>query len=217
MRLATPAAAAAAWKERTMERTSERRARAIVGGLVLIVVGGVALLGRQAGVELGGLVDNGWPFFIIVPGVVLLAAAFVPSPPDGLGFAVAGSVVTTVGAILLYQQSTGNWESWAYVWALIPLAAGTGITVYGLGTGLRDLVGTGVRLVGVAGVLFVVGFWYFNAIFETGENPIDLGSWWPVVLVGIGALVVGRALFTSTAPPRTAGRVDPAGDGGNRP
>ena len=97
----------------------------------------------------------------------------MPKPPDGLGFAVAGSVVTTVGLILLYQETTENWESWAYAWALIPMAAGIGITGYGLLTGHRDIAGTGVRLAAVAGVLFLVGSWYFNAIFETGQNPID--------------------------------------------
>jgi hypothetical protein len=199
-----------------MERRSETRARGVGGGLVLVAIGGVALLTRGAGVEFGGLADDGWPLFIFVPGLVLLAAALVPSPPDGLGFAVAGSVVTTVGAILLYQQTSGNWESWAYAWALIPLAAGIGIAAYGSLTGLHDLVGTGIRLAAVAGVLFVVGAWYFNTVFETGENPIDIGSWWPVVVVGIGAFVVGRAVLMPPVPPRTSSPADAAANGGGR-
>jgi hypothetical protein len=209
--------AATAWKERTMERGSETRARAVAGGLILVAVGVVALLARQAGLEFGTLFDHGWPLFIIVPGVVLLAAAFVPSPPDGLGFAVAGSVVTAVGAILLYQQASGNWESWAYMWALIPLAAGIAIALYGSLTGLHDLVGTGMRLMAVAGVLFLIGSWYFTTVFETGESPIDLESWWPVLLVGVGALVLGRALLMPVAPPRTPTSADASAIGGDRP
>ena len=50
-----------------------------------------------------------------------------------MGFAIAGSIVTTVGSVLLYQQTTGHWESWAYAWALVgPGAAGLGMLVYGL-------------------------------------------------------------------------------------
>lgn len=200
-----------------MERTPETsRARGTAAGLVLLAVGGVALAARQAGVELGSLVDGGWPLFIIVPGVALLAAAFVPAPPDGLGFAIAGSIVTTVGAILLYQQTSGNWESWAYAWALIPLAAGSGMSVYGLLTGHRDIAGTGVRLAVVAGLLFLIGTWYFNAVFETGRTPIDIGTWWPVVVLGIGLLVLGRALLMPPAPPRTSTQADAAANGGDR-
>ena len=200
-----------------MDRTPETsRARGTAAGLVLLAIGGVALAARQAGVELGSLVEGGWPLFIIVPGVALLAAAFVPAPPDGLGFAIAGSIVTTVGGILLYQQTSGNWESWAYAWALIPLAAGSGMSVYGLLTGHRDIAGSGVRLAVVAGLLFLIGTWYFNAVFETGRTPIDIGTWWPVVVLGIGLLVLGRALLMPPAPPRTSTQADAAANGGDR-
>jgi hypothetical protein len=201
-----------------MDRRRETgRERGVVAGLVLVVAGGVVLAARQAGVELGNLVDDGgWPLFIIVPGLALLAAAFVPTPPNGLGFAVAGSVVTTVGLLLLYQETTENWESWAYAWALIPMAAGIGITGYGLLTRHRDIAGTGVRLAAVAGVLFLVGSWYFNAVFETGRTPIDVNAWWPVVVIGIGALVLGRAVLMPSAPSRTP-PTDAAANGGGRP
>jgi hypothetical protein len=202
-----------------MERRRETgRERGVMAGVVLVVAGGLVLVARQAGLELGTFVgDSGWPLFITVPGVALLVAAFVPTPPDGLGFAVAGSVVTTVGLILLYQETTENWESWAYVWALIPMAAGIGITGYGLLTGHRDIAATGVRLATVAGALFLVGAWYFNAVFETGRNPIDIGAWWPVVAIGIGALVLGRAALTPSAPTRNPSAADASTNGGNRP
>jgi hypothetical protein len=215
MRLATRATAAAVWKERTMELRTETRARGVAGGLVLVGVGVVALLARQTGLEFGTLIDAGWPLFVIVPGVVLLGAAFVPSPPDGLGFAVAGSVVTTVGAILLYQQTSGNWESWAYMWALIPLAAGLGISVYGARTGDPTTAGAGIRLAAIAGALFLAGSWYFTTVFETGESPIDIQAWWPVLVVGVGALVLARAVLMPAAPPRTPTSADAIG--GDRP
>lgn len=187
-----------------MVGTSETRRRGLVGGVVLVAVGLLVLITRQAGLDLGAGLENAWPLFIIVPGLGLLAAAFVPEPPEGLGFAVAGSVVTTVGGILLYQQASGTWESWAYIWALIPMAAGIGTAVYGFLTGFRDIAGNGVRLAAIAVVLFVVGSWYFNAVFETGTGPLDIETWWPVVVVVVGAFIVGRALLTPAARAESA-------------
>ena len=44
-------------------------------GLLLILFGGIALLARAAGVSVFDAVGPwGWPLFIIVPGLVLLAA-----------------------------------------------------------------------------------------------------------------------------------------------
>lgn len=200
--------------ERTMVGASETRRRGLVGGVVLVAVGLIVLIARQAGLDLGDALDNAWPLFIIVPGLALLAAAFVPEPPDGLGFAVSGSVVTTVGAILLYQQTSGNWESWAYIWAVIPMAAGIAIAVYGFLTGFRDIAGNGVRLAGIAVVLFLLGTWYFNAVFETGKAPLDIETWWPVAVVLVGAFIVGRAVLMPAggqAAPR-----DRATHGGDR-
>jgi hypothetical protein len=165
-------------------------------GMLLVIVGLAGLGLRQAGVDVGELVgDGGWPFLIIIPGLALLAAAVVPAPPHGLGFAIAGSIVTTVGLILLYQNATGHWESWAYAWALLTAAAGVGTFIYGLAIGRRDLVGNGVRLAAIAGVLFVAGFWFFESIFDSGRAPLDIEAWWPVILVGIGAVITVTAVL----------------------
>lgn len=146
------------------------------------------------------ITEAGWPYFVIVPGIALLVAAFVRTPPDGVGLAIAGSIVTTVGAVLLYQQTTGHWESWAYAWALVgPGAAGLGMLVYGLVFGLHDLRAAGARMVAIAAAIFVVGYWFFETVFATGRAPLDLGQWWPVVVVGAGllALVAGSLSRTS--------------------
>ena len=165
-----------------------------IAGVALLVIGLLALAVRQAGLDPIGLVgEGGWPLFVIVPGVILLAAAALPAPPAGLGFAMAGSIVSTVGLILLYQQNTGHWESWAYVWALIPGASGLGLAGYGLLTSDTALVRNGLRLMGVAAVLFVVGAWYFEAVFAGGTAPIDIGQWWPLVLVAVGLWTILRA------------------------
>jgi hypothetical protein len=168
----------------------------VILGTILVLIGLVAGLGRLAGIDLATLIgDQTWPLLVIVPGLALLGLAFVASPPDGTGFAIAGAIVTAVGTILLVQANTGLWESWAYVWALIPGSAGLALAVYGWATGARDEVRVGLRLMLIAGILFVVGAWYFSAIFATGLPPVDIATWWPVALIAVGAFIAIRALL----------------------
>ncbi|HYK95078.1 MAG TPA: hypothetical protein VE011_04300 [Candidatus Dormibacteraeota bacterium] len=181
-------------------------------GVLLIAVGAIALVLREiAGSSVFEAMGSGWwPFLVIVPGVVLLGASLVPAPPRGIGFAIAGAVVTTVGGLLLYQSQTAHWESWAYAWALLPLAAGLALVVYGRLAHAAGLVRSGLWLGAAAASLFAAGLWFFEGVFAGEPRPTDLGSWWPAVLIVIGALVMARAIL---APPRpTAHR--PAGPGG---
>jgi hypothetical protein len=168
-------------------------------GLLLVAVGVVALVLRElVGVNFFASIGPwGWPFFIIVPGVVLLGLALVPAPPRGIGFAIAGAIVTTVGALLLYQSQTEHWESWAYAWALIPMSAGVAMVLYGLLTGTRRLVSSGLWMAGIAAVVFAAGAWFFEGIFAGEQRPLDIGNWWPVGVMVLGALIVIRAFISS--------------------
>jgi hypothetical protein len=185
-------------------RTSTQRWGGLtVLGTALVIVGAGWFVLRALQIDpFKAIADAGWPYFVIIPGVVLLIASLFPTPPRGVGFAIAGSIVTVVGALLLYQQTTGHWTSWAYAWALVgPGAAGLGMLVYGLIFSQRELLAAGARLVAIAGVIFAVGYWYFEAVFTTGRVPVELGVWWPLILVGIGlAALVGGLL---TRGPRT--------------
>ena len=176
---------------RSMLSTERWGGVAILGGL-LVIVGVGWLVMRELQVDpIGAIAEAGWPYYVIVPGVILLLLALLPSPPRGLGFAVAGSIVTTVGVVLLYQNSTGPFESWAYAWALVgPAAAGLGMLLYGLVFAQRDLVPIGTRLLAVGAAVFVAGYWFFESIFATGRAPIELGAWWPVAMVAVGVAVV---------------------------
>ena len=175
-------------------------------GVVLIAIGIAAMLFRQAGVNLFESIGSwGWPFFIIVPGVVLLALSLIPTPPKGIGFATGGAIVTTVGSILLYQQRTGHWESWAYVWALIPLAAGLALILYGLVARERRMVTNGVWMAGIATLLFLVGAWFFEGVFAGNSEIIDAGNWWPVAVIILGVVIAFRAVLVPPARQPTSG------------
>lgn len=175
---------------------ADRPAPSLMLGVALLLVGGAALVLGQLGLDMpAAIVEAGWPLFVIVPGIVLFAASLLVPAPKGVGLAIGGTVVTTVGLVLLYQQASGHWESWAYAWALVgPAAAGLGMVLYGLITHASGLVATGARLVAVGAGLFVVGYWYFEAIFSSGQPPLDIWTWWPVVMIVVGLVVVIGAL-----------------------
>jgi hypothetical protein len=178
-------------------------------GVLLIAFGATALLLRESGINPFGAIGTwGWPFFVIVPGLVLLAASLVPAPPKGIGFAIAGAIVTTVGALLLYQSRTGHWESWAYAWALIPLGAGSALILYGLLARERGMVTTGLTMAAIAAALVLVGAWFFEGVFAGEPRPTDVGAWWPIGVIVLGGVIVLRALLPS--PSRSSSSGEPA-------
>ena len=180
-------------------RTSTQRWGGLtVLGTTLVIVGVGWLVLRELRIDVfKAIADAGWPYFVIIPGVALLAASLAPTPPRGVGFAIAGSIVTTVGAVLLYQQTTGHWTSWAYAWALVgPGAAGLGMLVYGLIFSQRELLAAGARLVTIGAAIFAVGYWYFETVFTTGRAPLDLGEWWPAVLLVVGLAALASGLLS---------------------
>ena len=191
------------------QSTGNRNAMApAVIGVLLIAVGAVALALRQFGTNiLPSLGEWGWPFFVIVPGIVLLGLSLVPAPPRGIGFAIAGAIVTTVGALLLYQSRSGHWESWAYAWALIPASVGVAMTLYGLLARTPGMVTSGVWMAAIAATLFGVGAWFFEGIFAGEERFLDAGNWWPVAVIAVGAVIVLASILRPravTEPPRPA-------------
>jgi hypothetical protein len=167
----------------------------ILGGGLMIV--GLIVLAMSLGRLdpsrwLGG---SGWTLFVIVPGVLLLSAGLLTDRPGGEGLTIAGSIVTTIGVLLLAMDQTERYDAWAYAWALIPMAGGAGVVLHGLRAGDRSAVVAGLRLGGIALVLLVAGAWFFETVFRTGEPPFDLGEGWPILLVAIGAIVVLLGLF----------------------
>jgi hypothetical protein len=55
----------------------------------------------------------------------------------------------------------------------------------------------------ISAIPFVVGFWFFETIFESGRVPIELETWWPVGLIGVGIAVLVGGAFESARRRRT--------------
>ncbi len=167
------------------------RSRGSTGlGVILIAIGLVFLLGQATGLELGSF---GWPFFVIVPGVVLLAYGLVEARRPAGGLAIPGMIVTTVGLLLLYQNATGHWESWAYAWALVaPTSVGVALMLLGaLNANGRQLRG-GTWTAGTGLVLFLAFAAFFEGVLHTSGRDFGVvGSiGFPIALITLGVLLL---------------------------
>lgn len=156
-------------------------------GIVLVVVGIFFLVVRLADVDLGAY---GWPLFIIIPGLTLLIVGFVGI---GTGAAIPGGILTMVGLVLAYQNSSGNWASWVYVWPLVaPGGVGVGLFLQGMRDRNLGLIKQGRSLILIAFLIFMIGFVFFESILHmTGT---DYGLFGKVALPGL-LVVIGLALL----------------------
>jgi hypothetical protein len=156
-----------------------------VGGIILIGLGVFFLAGRMF--DLGDL----WPLFILVPGFAFLVPALTGGK-NSAGLIFPGLIVTGTGAILLYQNMTGHWESWAYAWTLYPLLVGMGLIFVGQRTNndQNRTVGRGMVTWSLVG-LVVMGALFEGLIFRGAGNGIT--DWiLPIALIGLGAFMLFR-------------------------
>jgi hypothetical protein len=163
-------------------------------GLVLIILGGLFLLFRMVPGLLGWAGGSSWPLIIVGVGIVLLLIGAVTG---AAGMAVPAAIVGGIGALLYWQNATGNWQSWAYAWTLIPGFVGVGMLIAGLLDGKGEPVKGGLWLMAISLILFAI----FSAIMAPFVGgPVLLGRLWPVMLILLGLLLLGRALFSSRSP-----------------
>ena len=163
------------------------RRSSIVGGAILILVGGL-LFAAQI---LPDFMPNiwqivGWPWIIIGVGAFLLILGLAVGEP---GLAVPACIVGGIGCILSYQWYTGDWESWSYIWTLIPGFVGVGIVLMNLLGGKESSLKDGGTLILISFIMLAVFGSFFVAIGLAGK-------YWPVLLILLGLVLMGRTLFT---------------------
>ena len=163
---------------------------AVLGG-ILIVLGLIFFAGEQLNIDLSKAT---WPFYVIAPGIALVTLGLTQR--RGSGLTVAGSIVTMVGLVLLYQNATDHWESWAYAWALVgPGGSGIGMLLYGTRSGDRKMARDGFWAILTALGIFAVGLVFFEGIIGISGKPLALPAWvLPVAVIVIGVLVLIRGL-----------------------
>jgi hypothetical protein len=164
---------------------------AVVLGAALIVLGLVFFGGQALNMDIG---EVAWPFYVIAPGLALATLGLTQR--GGAGLTIAGSVVTMIGLVLLYQNATDRFESWAYAWALVgPGGSGIGMLLFGTRSGDRKMARDGFWTILAALGIFAVGLVFFEGIIGISGERLPLPNWvLPVAVMLIGALVLLRGL-----------------------
>jgi hypothetical protein len=166
-----------------MGRNQAERGTVILG-LVLVVIGALALLGQALSIDILGL---GWPLFVLIPGIVMFAGGVAIGGRAGLGLAIPGGIVTMAGAVLSAQAATGLWATWAYAWALVaPGGVGLAFLVYGIITRQPDLARNGVPILLTGLGLFVAFGLFFEGVLHLSGDALPLAE--PVLATGLIAL-----------------------------
>ncbi len=154
--------------------------------LGLIAVGVLVFFGQLTG--FGGMIGTLWPLFVVVPGLAFLYFAYT-GDKNVAGLAVPGTVITGTGLILFYQNITGHWASWAYVWTLYPLFVGLALRFMSQRTGDEGTQKASSLLMRIGAIGFIVGAVFFELmIFGHGGVFGNLAL--PVVLVAIGGFML---------------------------
>lgn len=131
-----------------------------------------------------------WPFWVIGPGLIFIFAGLISGVFDLM---IPGSIISGIGLILYYNNATGDWQSWAYAWALIIVFVGIGVFLANLFKGnFRTAVDEGGPPFMTGLILFLIFGSIFRATF--GQSPL-LGDYWPVLLIAVGVWMLIRPFF----------------------
>ena len=176
-----------------ISRPDPARRGTIVLGLALVILGGLALLGRVIQVDLLGL---GWPVFVLAPGIFLFIAGLAVGGKAGLGLAIPGGIVSMVGVVLSIQAASGLWATWAYAWALVaPGGVGLAFVLYGLLTRQPDIARGGVPIL-LTGIGLFIGFGlFFEGVLHMSGLSANIDLLLAVGLVGLGVGILLYGLF----------------------
>ena len=157
-------------------------------GVILLLIGGWFLL-NQVNPSFQKFFEpyTEWPVNMLLIGAGILLIGLVTGSP---GMAVPAAIVAGIGGIFYYQQMTNAYDSWSYMWTLIPGFVGVGTVLQGLlGENTGPNLKRGLNLMVISAVLFLV-----FAAFLGGWNI--LGEFGPaVLLILLGLYVLGSGLY----------------------
>src|SRR5256885_13049887 len=161
-------------------------------GIVLVVLGLFALLIVLSGVD---LTESGWPLFIIIPGLTLIVVGFLWL---GAVATLPGGILTMIGVVLAYCNSTGDWPFWAYGWSLVtPGGVGLGMYLQALRDRDPHALRTGRTLLFISLMIFLIGVVLFESILGiSGRDhfrPVGKAAL-PVLLILVGVILLVRSV-----------------------
>lgn len=124
-----------------------------------------------------------WPYQVIGVGLLFCLIGLLAWVP---ALFIPGAIITGIGGLLYYQNLTGNWESWAYAWTLLPAFVALGLFLFGLLARRRG------ALIGAAWTFFasLLLFGIFGSTLGGLQIAVQV---WPVLLILLGLLVLIRS------------------------
>lgn len=168
-----------------------RQNRAQLGiGILLVLLGAWFFAVRQVpALRTWSELQFEWPFYVVGAGALILVIGLITGAP---AMSIPASIVAGIGGILYYQNRFGDWDSWSFLWTLIPGFVGVGSILTGLfGENTRRNLAHGLNLVVISAVLFLI----FAGVMQ---RLSILGPYGPaVLLILLGLYVIGRSLFRS--------------------
>ena len=163
--------------------------RSITSGILLILIG-LVFLAVQFIPDVQTWIDENyaWPMNIALVALGLVVIGALTGEADML---VPAAIVGGIGGIL-YLQNAGilTWESWAYVWTLIPGFVGLGDFLAGLVKWKKKQIFEGLQTMLVSAVLFLV----FGSLIGDAFGYFPFSTYLPVLLIALGLFLFARAI-----------------------
>jgi len=156
----------------------------ITGGLILILLG-IWFLAVQFVPQLNIWAGGNWTLGIIGVAVIFLLVSLLNNIP---GLSIPAFIIGGIGGLLYYQNVTGDWESWAYAWSLIPGFVGLGLLFFSLQSREKEPAKAGLVLLTISAVFFFIFGSFLGA-------PAAIIRFWPLLLIFIGGWSMIRSLF----------------------
>ncbi len=162
----------------------KQKKHSFIWGFLLILVGGLLLADQLVP---SWHINFDWPWIVIFVGLTFLAFAILTRTG---GLAIPGSIVGGIGAILYYQNLTGNWDTWEFAWSLIPGFVGIGLALAAIISPEehRDGWTASLFLLVISAIMFSI----FGGSAFFGWNTQIL---WPAAIIAFGAFLLIRGLF----------------------
>lgn len=177
--------------------TNRANTGSLIGGLVLVVFGLLALAGQLfRGFNFWETV---WPFFLIGVGGLFFVGMF-SGGKSAAGLAIPGSILSVIGLMFFVQNIFDYWESWAYGWTVIIMAVGVGIFIMGWYAENPSQRSSGLHLLKIGAILFVFFGGFFEMIFDSFAISRFLFPL-ALILLGVYLVFVRSAIFSKRKEP----------------
>ena len=165
-----------------MKTSSAERRGSVFGGLIIIVIG-VWFLMSSLGVNLPNI-GNLWPIFPTIGGAAFLAAYLFGKEKDS-GFLIPGVGGFLIGLFFFaFTFGIYEWGEMGRLWPVFPLIGGVAFLAMFMAE--RD---SGLLVPAIGGI----GVGVVGLLFTTmGLSLAWLGTYWPVILIILGLIVLAQ-------------------------